>query len=279
MVPGHVSVLAILLSLLAAFCLGLLANRWVRPFAKSEVQGVKLELLVAPLMTLTVVLLAFLLVQVYGSFVKTRDAAGEEAGKIAFEYDVAGYLPARYALPLQTSLVCYARAIAAVEWPTLAEKRVLTAEPAYWGGRMDTVFAQLAEERNGQPYGTILGVDKERAEARRKRLTEAQPTIPDGLMVLMLAIGCAAIFAVATFTLPYVSRRVQVGALAVLVLALSGLLLTIRDLDGKYDGWSKVEPTDLRRVDEVITAKFKRDHPTVRLPCTADGRPRGSAPA
>jgi hypothetical protein len=270
-----VSPIVIVFALGAAFCLGLLANRWVRPFAKSEVQGVKLELLVAPLMTLTVVLLAFLLVQVYGSFVKTRDAAGEEAGKVAFEYDIAGYFPARYATPLQTSLVCYARSIVAVEWPTLAEERTLTPEPAYWTRRIDNVFARLAVERNSQPYGTILGVDKERAEARRKRLTEAQPTIPDGLMLLMLAIGCAAIFTVATFTLPYVSRRVQIGALSMLVIALSGLLLTLRDLDGKYDGWSKVESTDMQTVDQVLTANFSRDHPTVKLPCDAAGRPPG----
>ena len=91
-------------------------------------------------------------------------------------------------------------------------------------------------------------------------------------MVLMLAIGCAAIFAIATFTLPYVSRRVQIGALAVLVVAVGGLLLTIKDLDGKYDGWSKVEPTDLRSVDELITVKFRRTYPAVRLPCDAEGR-------
>jgi hypothetical protein len=39
------------------------------------------------------VLLAFLLVQVYAFFVKTRDAAGEEAGKVGVEFDVAGYFP------------------------------------------------------------------------------------------------------------------------------------------------------------------------------------------
>jgi hypothetical protein len=270
-----VSPAVFVLALIVALGLGLLANRWVRPFAKTEVQGVKLELLVAPLMTLTVVLLAFLLVQVYASFVKTRDAAGEEAGKVAFEYDVAGFFPRSYAAPLQESLVCYARAIEEIEWPALAEDRVLAPEPTYWAGRMDVVFTRLASERNSQPYGTILAVDKERAEARRTRLTEAQPTIPDGLQVLMLGVACMAVFAFAAFTLPYVSRWVQFGSLAVLVVVLGGLLLTLRDLDRKYDGWSRVEPTDMAIVDELITTSFRRDYPGVSLPCDAAGRPAG----
>ena len=39
------------LILATALTAGLIVNRWVRPFAKTEVQGVKLELLVSPLLT------------------------------------------------------------------------------------------------------------------------------------------------------------------------------------------------------------------------------------
>jgi hypothetical protein len=263
--------------LVVALLLGLIANRWVRPFAKSEVQGVKLELLVGPLMTLTVVLLSFVLVQVYASFVKTRDAAGEEAGKVSVEYDLAGYFPERYALPLQASLVCYARSIVDIEWPELAGDRALAPAVALWANNLDVVFTRLASERNSQPYGTILTVDRERAEARTRRLTEAQPTVPSGLMVLMVSVGCAAIFAFGAFTLPYVSRRVQIGALCVLVIVFAGLLLTLRDLDEKYEGWSRVDPDDMHIAERLVTDKFARDHPGAELPCDASGRRLGGA--
>ena len=53
------------LILATALTIGLIANHFVRPFAKTEVQGVKLELLVSPLLTLTVLLLSFVLVQAF----------------------------------------------------------------------------------------------------------------------------------------------------------------------------------------------------------------------
>ena len=83
----------IIVVLAVAFVAGLVANHWVRPFATSEVQGVKLELLVSPLLTLSVLLLAFLLVQVFASYKTVRDASSEEAGKVLAEFDIAGYLP------------------------------------------------------------------------------------------------------------------------------------------------------------------------------------------
>ncbi len=47
-----------------ALGVGLLANWWVRPFADSEVKGIKLEALVGPILLLTVVLIASTLLAV-----------------------------------------------------------------------------------------------------------------------------------------------------------------------------------------------------------------------
>ncbi|MGA7690267.1 MAG: hypothetical protein WCA29_13675 [Jiangellales bacterium] len=48
----------------------------MRPFAKTEVQRVQLELLISPLLTLTVLLLAFVLVQVFSSYKASREVCG-----------------------------------------------------------------------------------------------------------------------------------------------------------------------------------------------------------
>ncbi len=63
---------------------GLIANKFVRPFAKTEVQGVKLETLVGPIVSLTVLMLAFTLVTIYGSFLRAQTAASDEARKVDY---------------------------------------------------------------------------------------------------------------------------------------------------------------------------------------------------
>ncbi len=263
----------IIVVLAVAFVAGLVANHWVRPFATSEVQGVKLELLVSPLLTLSVLLLAFLLVQVFASYKTVRDASSEEAGKVLAEFDIAGYLPPEYAAPLQSSVICYSRAVAEIEWGLLDERAAVDPAVSLWGNKIDDPMARLASERSEQPYGTLLSVDRERAEARRKRITEARPSVPVELNLLLLGISALGVFSLAVFTLPYVSRRVQVGALLVLVTALGGMQLMLLEIDGKYDGVVAVEPTDLRAADDMMTAKFAATHRGDELPCDADGRP------
>ena len=73
------------LILATALTVGLIANHFVRPFAKTEVQGVKLELLVSPLLTLTVLLLSFVLVQAFSSYNRVRVAEGPRGqGELIF---------------------------------------------------------------------------------------------------------------------------------------------------------------------------------------------------
>jgi cytochrome bd-type quinol oxidase subunit 2 len=72
-----------------ALICGLMANRYVRPFAKTEVQGVKLEALVGPVVSLTVLLLAFTLVTVYGSFLRAQTSAAEETRKVDYQFEMA----------------------------------------------------------------------------------------------------------------------------------------------------------------------------------------------
>ena len=171
-------VLIIVVVLAGFLAVGLLANRWVRPFAKSEVQGVKLELLVSPLLTLTVLLLAFMLVQVFAGYKASRDAAALEAGRVVFESELAGYYEDPVAQPMQANLICYARSVAYQEWPALATEPLPEPNTSAWAARLDTDLAKLRVIDNGQPYGTLLTADKERTDGRRLRITQARPAVP-----------------------------------------------------------------------------------------------------
>lgn len=252
---------------------GVAANRRVRPFATSEVQGVKLELLISPLLTLAVLLLAFVLVQVFAGFKTAREAAGMEAGRVLYEFDLASYYGDDVAKPMQEALICYARAVADQEWPALAGTPRLDETTTRWGEALDGPLAALRTTADGQPYGTLLATDKERAEGRRLRLVQAQPSVPEEIKLLLLVISAVAILAIATFTLPYVARRVQIGALLALALCLGLVQAAIIDMDGKYDGLIQVQPTEFHLADALMVPRFEARFPAAALPCDAQGLP------
>ncbi len=116
-----------------------------------------------------------------------------------------------------------------------------------------------------------LAADKERGEARSRRLTEARPAVPGVLFGLLIASASIGVFALATFTLPYVHRRVQIGVLALLAVLLSLFVGMIRDLDRPYDGFIAIDSTDMTRVAGDLAEDFAEDHPDVQLPCDAQG--------
>jgi hypothetical protein len=98
---------------------------------------------------------------------------------------------------------------------------------------MDGPLAELRTVDNGQPYGTLLTADKERADERRLRVVQARAALPREVELLLLGTSAVAVLGIATFTLPYVSRRTQIGALSVLAVVLALVLLVIADLDRK----------------------------------------------
>ena len=262
------------LILATALTVGLIANRFVRPFAKTEVQGVKLELLVSPLLTLTVLLLSFVLVQAFSSYNRVRVAEGREASRLAFEYEVAGYYPDDVALPMQEALICYGRSVVNVEWPTLADGTSLHPLPTAWAEQVDASLAEInASGETGQPYGVLITADRDRGEGRRLRLTEVEPSVPTAVSILMIIVTAAALAAIATFTLPYVSRRVQVGALVVMLFVFTAMHWTIWEIDHKFEGVVQVEPTDLTLLTGAMSDQFADRHPEVTLPCNERGEP------
>jgi hypothetical protein len=267
------TVAVVIVALGAALLAGLVANQRVRPFAKTEVQGVKLELLISPLLTLTVLLLAFVLVQVFGSYRASKDAAALEAGRVLFEYDLADYYDDELAQPMQESLLCYARAVAHQEWRSLDDDADPNPVATQWARGMDAPLADLRTFDNGQPYGTLLTADKERADGRRLRIVQARAALPREVELLLLGTSALAVLGIATFTLPYVSRRTQIGALSVLAVVLAMVLLVIADLDRKYDGLIQIENEDFLIADELLSPRYAERFPDQRLPCDESGLP------
>lgn len=270
--------LLIAAALLLFLAVGLVINTWVRPVAKDETAGVKLELLVSPLLSLTVVLLSFVLVQVFISFKTAKDAAALEATRVSYEYDLAGYYPTAIAQQFRAQVTCYVRSVAYLEWPELGGGDFSAPTTTYWDRGVDrTLMGIPAAVGDGQPYAALLAADKERGDQRRLRLAQARPAVPVEISALLLLVSGIAVLSISTFTLRTVSRRTQVGALLVLTAVLGGVQVAILDLDSHYDGSITMLNTDFVMVEEQLTQRFKADHPGQSLPCAADGAPTDPA--
>ncbi len=256
---------------------GLIANRYVRPFAKTEVQGVKLETLVGPIVSLTVLLLAFTLVTIYGSFLRAQTAAAEEARKVDYQFEMAQLLKEPERQQLMSATACYALAVGNYEWEAMAESKTAS-EVSPWTAQMRAGYRQMTEADNvpSAVLSAILGADRDRGEARSRRLTEARPAVPTELKVLLVLTAATGILILATFTLGSVNRRVQISVLAVLAGVFVLFLSLIIDMDRPYDGLVNTPPTDILRVAGDLAGDYVEEYPDVPLPCDETGRSRAT---
>lgn len=257
-----------------ALAVGLVLNRRVRPFADSEVKGVKLEALVNPLVSLAVLVLAFTLVQVFGSYQRAQQGASDEARKVDVLYELGGYVAEEdLGADLQAATACYAAAVASHEWDTMADGRTAP-QVSPWTAEVRVAIAGMVEAEEQSPVlSAVLTADKERGESRSRRLTEARPSLPGPVFAVLVLAAAVGVFALATFTLPYVARRVQIPVLVLLAVMLALLVACTRDLDRPYDGVLRIEPTDMERVAGDLAGEWSEGH-DAPLPCTADGTER-----
>lgn len=268
-------VVVTLIVLVLALAAGLIANRWVGPTAKTDAQGVKLELLVSPLMTLTVLLLSFVLVQAYSSYNRVRAAEADEASQVAFQYETAGYFANDIAVPMQAALVCYGRSVVGVEWPSLADGSQFHPVPTQWADQIQAGLAAIsAGGDTDQPYGRVIAAEQARGESRTRRIASADPSVPSIVEFLMVLVTATALAAIATFSLPSISREVKIGALVAMAIVLIAVHWTIYEVDHKYDGLVQIEPTQLTLVSTAIADEFIEQHPDTALPCDELGIPR-----
>lgn len=77
----------------------------------NDVQGIKTEHIMSPMVTLAVFLSAFVVAQATSSYRSATDQAGNEAGAVDQFFETAGLLPDGQGQEIQASTACYARAV------------------------------------------------------------------------------------------------------------------------------------------------------------------------
>jgi hypothetical protein len=262
--------IAVVVLIIAA---GLYFNRRVwRPrqaAARIPEDGLKVWELTAPLASLAVLLLVFVLVQTYGSWAAAGRAETDEATATLLlfrEVDLVAnpHLRAR----LQEDVVCYADSVIHQDWPAMGDRRI-SSVPTYWGTRIRDAGVRLVRTRSESTAGKqIVERDGERASARQDRLGEARPTVPNALAWLMLVAVVVVLGVLSTASLMSVGPLVQAAIVVSAAAAFTCTLLLINDLDQPYAGALRREPTQTEFVRDQIASEVRGP-----LPCDDDGLP------
>jgi hypothetical protein len=161
-----------------------------------------------------------------------------------------------------------------VEWPRLADGIQLHPLPTQWAGEIDMVVAQMAASGDtSQPYATLLGADRHRADARGQRIIEAEPAVPFSVRLLMVLGGARSLASFAAVSLPEISRGVRIGALVVMAFVFLAMHWTIYEIDHKFDRVIQVEPVEMILLSSAMADQFTECRAHVALPCNERGLP------
>jgi hypothetical protein len=265
-------VLAVTLGALAA---GLVGNHLRRKHEAGKT-AVEVKDLVAPIGTLAVFLLAFLMAIAFSSYRVALDATVSEAGALEATGEAAALVqvPA-LRIKMTGELACYAAAVRDQEWPAMATGRsspVVTV----WTGRIRETLVAIGDDGkdNAGLVEQLLTLDQNRNDAREQRLINAAPAVPTALYVFLLAAAGLALFSLSLFTETSVRRSVQIPILAVFAVLLISMLVLIQDLDRPFAGFINIKPTQISQQASDLAAQY-RQAASAPLPCNSHGNPAG----
>jgi hypothetical protein len=264
-----ITIAVIALAVVAA----LIYNRRVwRPRQRRDpthVDGLNATEASVPLVTLAVLLMTFVLVQVFGSWSAVSDEETREATATLQLFRVAQlFEDVGVRDDLKGDVVCYAISVAEQDWPAMADDAASDV-PTYWGQRIRDIAAAEGNKPQLHPAAQdLIGQDANRSAARQARLGEARPAIPTALYVLMLLVVATTLVMLSVITAASVRPRVHLAIVIVSTLAFGAALLLIRDLDQPYDGVTGRSPAET----EFIIDLMRPDAPAA-LPCDPAGLP------
>jgi hypothetical protein len=252
---------------------GFLVNRrvWRPRQARSPIahDGLKVWELTAPVASLAVVLLVFVLVQTYSSWSAAGSAETDEATATLLLFREADLIAdPRVRDTVRRQVVCYADSVVHQDWPAMAHRRV-SSVPTYWGALIRGAGIRLVRAGGSSAAGEkLVDRDGERAAARERRLGEARPTVPGALSWLMLLTVVMVLGVLAAATLNAVDTPVHVAIVVGAAIAFTATLLLIHDLDQPYGGAVRRSPTQTEFIRGQIAAELHGP-----LPCDAKGLP------
>ncbi|MFE0186606.1 hypothetical protein [Streptomyces sp. NPDC058989] len=222
--------------------------------------------LVGPLLTLTVLLLAFTLVTASSSYKSAEEAVRAEAHAVDNLAEVAEYAPKAQRDRLQADVICYARAVRAHEWPAMADGNSSNVAST-WSTDFREAFKGMPEHSS---FGMLVSADNQRAKARQDRLAESTPALPSLIFWFLLVTMTVTVIALG-LCLPRKNNKAQLSALVLVTALLAATLVITRDAEQPFGGAIDVKSTALADVENQASRPFLAGRSAYHLPCDAQG--------
>jgi hypothetical protein len=236
--------------------------------SRMHAEGVPVTDLLAPVRILVALVLAFVLVQTFSSYRDASTAADQEASAVSAEAQAGSLLPTPVAGTLVGALRCYARAVAGPGWGALERTRHTSPVVDNAEAQVEAAVAE-AEQANANPTALdqVLMANRDRAAARRVRLAEAAPSVPEVVTVLLVgSVGLTV-----AVTAAFADRRIRPGLqwtmLGITAVIFTASLLVILDLDRPFGGLASIKPTAMRATEADLGATLLGANP----PCDLTG--------
>lgn len=190
------------------------------------------------------VLLAFLVVAIWGQFQDARVTVTREANQIGDIARMAQGFPADTRQNIQHALIDYTQAVIDDEWPAMS--RGQESQRAWQSFRqLWEAFraSKPSDPREASLFDHCLFRLNELGDSRRARLFAAKERVPGLMWALLLLGGSVTIFSTCFFRLPsHLPQTLMVSALAGLI---GFILFLIIDFDRPFSGVARVPPSAL----------------------------------
>jgi hypothetical protein len=252
----------------ALLALALIRRTADGPLLREPARGTPMITIVG---TAFAVLLAFVTLAAFQTYNGAKRGGESEAVAVLEMFRTAALFPAKQRDVLRADFVCYGRAVTEQEWPAMRTGR-RSPVVDHWIVAYRDLFNRLdlgaARERLG--FQALLAEASQRTDGRRERLSQATPSVPSPLWIVLVLGACVTV----ALQLGMADRRerllvqgAMIGAVATIVTA--GLLL-VNFLDHPYQRHAgSIEPTEMRQ----SLAMMREAPPALTAPCRSDGSP------
>jgi Na+/H+ antiporter NhaD/arsenite permease-like protein len=238
----------------------------------SDVEGLSITDIAGVIPTMSVLLLAFIMVATFDSWKTAGDTATDEGNTVVELARAARFLPNEGGAPIARLMTCYTRSVEHVEWDLMADGHASNL-PDYWGDRTSHAIEDARDDDENIAF-ELLPLDRERISARQVRLEQSTPSVPAPMSVLMIASVVLSVFFLAMLTHVSIRRPVQLAALVGAAVLLGASLLLIEEMDSPYAGLTKIEPTAMDHAAKELVDELAEYSTRQPPPCDKHGLPK-----
>jgi len=240
------------------------------PLLREPTRGTPMIMMVS---TAFAVLLAFITIAAFQTYNGAKGGARSEAVATLEMFRTAALFPAADRDTLRADFACYGRSVASLEWVTMRDGRRSPVTEGWISAYRDR-FTQLGlgSPREQLGFQELLTEARNRTDGRRERLTEATPSVPLALWIVLVLGGSVAIGLQLSMADRRERRVIQAALIAGVAAIVTAGLLLVYFLDHPYQQHlGSIKPAEMRQT----LAMMNQQSPGLHLPCDQSGRPAG----